>query len=75
MFETLASSEGWISLVTLIFMEIILGIDNIIFISIIANRLQENERARGRLLGLGMAMVIRLLLLFGIAFIISLTKP
>ncbi|MBA2423500.1 MAG: TerC family protein [Chitinophagales bacterium] len=75
MFETLASSEGWISLVTLIFMEIILGVDNIIFISIIANRLQENERARGRLLGLGMAMIIRLLLLFGIAFIISLTKP
>jgi predicted tellurium resistance membrane protein TerC len=75
MFETLASSEGWIGLVTLIFMEIILGVDNIIFISIIANRLQENERARGRLLGLGMAMIIRLLLLFGIAFIISLTKP
>lgn len=75
MFETLASSEGWISLVTLIFMEIILGVDNIIFISIIANRLQENERARGRLLGLGMAMIIRLMLLFGIAFIISLTKP
>ncbi len=75
MFGTLASSEGWISLVTLIFMEIILGVDNIIFISIIANRLQENERARGRLLGLGMAMIIRLMLLFGIAFIISLTKP
>jgi len=56
-------------------MEVILGIDNIIFVSLIANKLPENQRKRGRFYGLSIAMLIRLLLLLGIAFIISLTKP
>jgi len=75
MFQSLNDSAGWASLVTLVFMEVILGVDNIIFVSLIANKLPEDQRKRGRFYGLSIAMVIRLLLLLGIAFIISLTKP
>jgi predicted tellurium resistance membrane protein TerC len=75
MFHSLANSEGWLSLITLVFMEVILGIDNIIFVSLVANRLPESLKKRGRFYGLSIAMVIRILLLFGIAVLISLTKP
>lgn len=75
MFSSLESSAGWASLITLIFMEVILGVDNIIFVSIIANKLPEDQRKRGRFYGLSIAMIIRILLLLGIAFLISLTRP
>lgn len=75
MFQSLQDSSGWASLITLIFMEVILGIDNIIFVSIIANKLPDSQKKRGQFYGLSIAMVMRLLLLLGIAFIISLTKP
>ncbi len=70
-----SSPEIWISLLTLTFLEVVLGIDNIIFISIVANKLPETEQARARNLGLGLALIFRILLLLGITWIISLTNP
>lgn len=75
MFQSLQESEGWVSMITLVFMEVILGVDNIIFVSLIANKLPDDQKKRGRFYGLAIAMIIRILLLLGIAFIISLTKP
>lgn len=70
-----SSPEIWISLLTLTFLEVVLGIDNIIFISIVANKLPEGEQARARNLGLSLALIFRILLLLGITWIISLTNP
>lgn len=75
MFEWLASPEAWIALATLTALEIVLGIDNIIFISILVGRLPERQRNFGRRLGLGLAMVARLGLLFSIAWVMGLTEP
>ena len=71
----LASPEFWISLVTLTFLEIVLGIDNIIFISIAANRLAKADQKKARNYGLLLAMIFRVLLLFGISFIIKMSEP
>ncbi len=68
-------SETWIALVTLTFLEIILGVDNIIFISIVSNKLPEDKQAKARNLGLLLALVFRILLLLGISYIIGFTKP
>jgi len=65
----------WLSLVTLTFLEIILGVDNIIFISIVANKLPEKQQARARYIGLLLAMGFRILLLLTITWIIRLTDP
>ncbi len=73
MFEWIASPEAWIALATLTALEIVLGIDNIIFISILVGRLPPEQRALARNLGLGLAMVSRLLLLAGIVWIMGLT--
>ena len=67
-----ATAEAWIALATLTAMEIVLGIDNIIFISILTDKLPENQRARGRSLGLLAALVTRIGLLFGITWIMGL---
>lgn len=75
MFEWVTSTEAWISLGTLTALEIVLGIDNIIFISILVGRLPEKSRAFARNLGLGLAMVMRLILLMCIAWVIGLTEP
>ncbi len=75
MFQSLSDSAGWASLITLVFMEVILGVDNIIFVSLIASKLPEEQKRKGRFYGLAIAMVIRIILLAGIAFIISLTRP
>jgi predicted tellurium resistance membrane protein TerC len=75
MFEWLASPEAWIALVTLTALEIVLGIDNIIFISILVGRLPETQRNFARRMGLGLAMLTRLGLLFSISWVMSLTKP
>lgn len=75
MFEWIASPEAWISLATLTALEIVLGIDNIIFISILVGRLPEGQRNFARTIGLILAMVARLVLLFSIAWIVSLTQP
>ncbi len=71
----LADPQSWIALLTLTSLEIVLGIDNIIFISILAGKLPEKEQNRGRQLGLIMAMGTRVLLLFSLAWMIKLTTP
>ena len=75
MFEWLASPEAWIALATLTALEIVLGIDNIIFISILVGRLPAHQRAFARKMGLGLAMVARLALLFSISWVMGLTEP
>ena len=75
MFEWLTSPEAWVALVTLTTLEIVLGIDNIIFISILVGRLPEAQRNFARRTGLGLAMLSRLALLFSISWVMGLTKP
>jgi predicted tellurium resistance membrane protein TerC len=75
MLEHLLSADGLISLVTLTFLEIVLGIDNIIFISIAANKLAKDDQAKARNIGLLLAMAFRIALLFGIGWLISLQQP
>ncbi len=71
----LASPEIWISLVTLTVLEIVLGIDNLIFISILSGKLPADQRARARQMGLGLALITRILLLCGIAWVARLDEP
>lgn len=73
--EWLASPEAWIALATLTALELVLGVDNIIFISILAGKLPPEQQEKARQLGLIAAAASRLILLFSIAWIISLTKP
>ncbi|MCY7352961.1 MAG: TerC family protein [Cytophagaceae bacterium] len=75
MFEQLFTAEALVSLLTLTFLEIVLGIDNIIFISIAANKLPARDQPKARNIGLILAMVFRVVLLFGISFLISLREP
>jgi predicted tellurium resistance membrane protein TerC len=75
MFDWLADPNAWIALATLTALEIVLGIDNIIFISILVGRLPEARRALARRLGLLLAMVTRILLLLSLAWIMRLTEP
>lgn len=74
-FSFVNSPEGWIALVTLVAMEIVLGIDNLIFISILSNKLPEEQRSRARRLGISAALIMRLLLLTTVAWITQLTQP
>jgi predicted tellurium resistance membrane protein TerC len=73
--DLLFDPQAWIALVTLTALEIVLGIDNIIFISILVNRLPEAQRASGRILGLGLAMLTRILLLLSLIWVMKLTAP
>jgi len=75
MFTWIASPEAWIALATLTALEIVLGIDNIIFISILVGRLPAQKRNFARNLGLMLAMVTRLALLFSIVWVANLTQP
>src|SRR5918999_4334636 len=75
MFEWTSSPEGWIALLTLTVLEIVLGIDNIVFISILAGKLPQNQRERARKVGLSLAMIIRILLLLSITWVMGLTRP
>lgn len=70
-----SSPEVWISMLTLTFLEIVLGIDNIIFLSIISNKLPEADQPKARNIGLALAMILRIILLFGIVWLISLQAP
>lgn len=70
-----ASPELWIALVTLTLLEIVLGIDNVVFISILAGKLPQEQQAKARQLGLTLALVMRILLLLTISYIAGLTKP
>ncbi|MGN7868003.1 Integral membrane protein TerC family protein [Paracoccus haematequi] len=67
--------EAWIALATLMVMEIVLGIDNLLFISILSNKLPEGQRERARKIGIGLALILRLALLATVAWIVQLTQP
>ena len=73
--EIFAHADTWVALLTLTFLEIILGIDNVIFISISANKLPEEKVRKATLLGLGLAMLTRILLLFSVSYLIALKDP
>jgi predicted tellurium resistance membrane protein TerC len=73
--EFLSSPEAWISLLTLTLLEIVLGIDNIIFISILSSKLPQNQQKKARQVGLGLAMITRILLLLSLSWVMSLTSP
>ena len=73
--ELLTNPETWVALFTLTALEIVLGIDNVIFISIMAGKLPPEQRDRARVLGLAAAMIMRIGLLFTISFIVGLTAP
>ncbi|GAB2964035.1 TerC family protein [Hymenobacter coalescens] len=74
-FSVFASPQAWVSLLTLTFMEIVLGIDNIIFISIVVNRLNPAQQKQGRTIGLVLALLIRIALLMSISWIVGLKTP
>lgn len=73
--EFLSSPEAWISLLTLTVLEIVLGIDNIIFISILSGKLPANQQKKGRQVGLALAMFTRILLLLSLTWVMTLTTP
>lgn len=73
--EWIANPEIWISLITLTVLEIVLGIDNIVFISILSGKLPENQQKKARQLGLALAMITRVLLLLSLSWIMTLTSP
>jgi len=73
--EIFLLSETWIALLTLTFLEIVLGIDNIIFISIITDKLPKNQQAKGRNIGLALALLFRIALLLGITWVIGFSEP
>ena len=73
--DLLSDPSVWAAFLTLLVLEIVLGIDNVIFVSITASRLPERQRRPARLIGLGLALIMRLLLLFSIAWIVGLTEP
>src|SRR5690349_4687274 len=66
---------AWAALITLVVMEVVLGIDNLIFISILSNKLPEHQRQRARRIGISLALIMRLVLLSTLAFIVGLTAP
>jgi predicted tellurium resistance membrane protein TerC len=70
-----ADPAAWAALLTLIAMEVVLGIDNLIFIAILTNRLPEEQRPQARRIGIGLALIMRLVLLGTIAWIVKLTQP
>ena len=73
--EWLSDPQAWIGLLTLTVLEIVLGIDNVIFISILADKLPAAKQRQARQIGLGLAMIMRILLLLSLSWIIGLTKP
>src|SRR5687768_10875946 len=73
--EWLSDPQAWIGLLTLTVLEIVLGIDNVIFISILSDKLPVAKRKQARQIGLALAMVMRILLLLSLSWIIGLTKP
>lgn len=75
MFNGIDDPATWIDLLTLVLMEIVLGIDNLVFISILVSRLPEAERPRATRLGIGLSVLLRIVLLFGIRAVMGLTAP
>ena len=75
MFDVFQTAEGWISLLSLAAMEVVLGIDNVIFVSILAGKLPVEQQARARRVGIMAALIMRLGLLFAISWMMGLTRP
>ncbi len=75
MFEWIANPQAWVALLTLTVLEIVLGIDNIIFITILVGRVEKPKRNKARVLGLALAMVTRILLLLSLTWIMGVTEP
>src|SRR5262245_52936942 len=75
MFEWISDPQAWVALLTLTILEIVLGIDNVIFISILAGKLPAKSRDSARRLGLAAAMITRILLLLSLTWIMKLTRP
>jgi predicted tellurium resistance membrane protein TerC len=75
MIDLLSDPQVWASLLTLTLLEVVLGIDNVIFLSIVSGRLPKAQQPRARIIGLGLAAAMRILLLFSITWIIGLTQP
>jgi predicted tellurium resistance membrane protein TerC len=73
--EWLTDPQVWVAFLTLLMLEVVLGIDNIIFISILAEKLPAEQRSRARYIGLGLALVMRIILLFSLSWVIGLTAP
>ncbi len=74
-FDWVSQPEAWVALVTLVILELVLGVDNVIFISILAGKLPVEERDRARMTGIAMAVITRVLLLLSLSWIISLEEP
>ncbi len=74
MIELISNPNAWVALLTLTFLEIILGIDNIVFLSIVSGKLRQEDQPKARRIGLTLAMVFRIILLFGITWVLSLQK-
>nr|BFD61527.1 TerC family protein [Bdellovibrio sp. HM001] len=75
MTEMLANPQIWIAFFTLFALELVLGIDNVIFISILAGKLPKEQQSKARMMGLGLAVITRVILLFSLSWIIGLTEP
>lgn len=75
MFEWIADPQAWVTLATLSLLEIVLGIDNIIFLTILVNKVEESKRAAARYFGLALAMLSRIALLLSITWVMRLTEP
>ena len=73
--DWLTDPQIWIAFITLVSLELVLGVDNVIFISILAGKLPRHEQARARTIGLALAVISRILLLFSLSWIIGLTEP
>lgn len=73
--EWIADPTAWLGLLTLVVLEIVLGIDNLIFIAVLANKLPKHQRDRARMIGLSLALILRLALLCGISWLVTLTEP
>src|SRR5579872_6218071 len=71
----LTDPSAWLALLTLVVMEVVLGIDNLVFVALVSNKLPEADRKRGRAIGLGLALILRLVLLGALVFIVGLTTP
>ena len=73
--EWLADPTAWLGLLTLIVLELVLGIDNLVFIAILADKLPPHQRDRARIIGLSLALIMRLGLLASISWLVTLTQP
>src|SRR5689334_16015701 len=71
----LSDPQAWIALLTLTVLEVVLGLDNVIFISILSGKLPVHQQRKARSIGLAMAMIMRVLLLLSLAWIVKLTSP